>query len=281
MSEQVAPQRVELLVVGNELLNGTTQDTNSHWLSIKLTSLGFTVDRKTSIRDELSIISAAFRECTGRKPAWIISVGGLGPTFDDKTIEALSNAVKRPLELNSTAVSMLKERYKQRALLYGKKYAKITKASLKMARLPRGAIPLRNSKGSAPGVLVHSRGTRIVLLPGVPREMKSIFLEHVKAMLEGEPGRNVRSEEWLLVKGVSESRLSPFITKLSSAYAPKVYIKSHPFGFKKGESVLKIQLILESQFKDDNPKETLGNVSANLIKSVKHLEGSARRIKSV
>jgi molybdenum cofactor synthesis domain-containing protein len=101
---------VELIVVGNELLNGTTVDSNSQWLSEKLTARGFLVRKKTTVRDELAEISKAFEDAVKRKPDWILSVGGLGPTYDDKTLEGLAVALGRKVIIHQKALQMRRER---------------------------------------------------------------------------------------------------------------------------------------------------------------------------
>lgn len=278
MSKKRSENTVEIVIVGNELLSGTTLDTNSHWLTQQLTSLGFLVLRKTTIRDELGEISSIFKEVSSRKPAWIISLGGLGPTFDDMTLLGLAKSIGKALEVNSKALELLKERYRNRAKLYGKKYSRITKTSLKMVRLPRGSEPLKNTEGSAPGVLTESRGTKIVSLPGVPREMKAIFQNELKPMLEKVPGRIRRFEQWLYVEGVSESKIAPSVHKIVKESSQAVYVKSHPFGFKKGKSVIKIQIIASSQNEEDSLK-LLESASTKLIRNVKLLGGAARSIR--
>jgi molybdopterin-biosynthesis enzyme MoeA-like protein len=131
-------KRVEILVVGNELLNGTTLDTNSFWLSRELGRSGLRVERKTTVRDELPEISTAFRQCISRKPDWVFSIGGLGPTYDDMTVRGLALALGRRLKLDPVAVAMLKESYRRRALLLKKPVRRLGNASLKMAMIPVG-----------------------------------------------------------------------------------------------------------------------------------------------
>ena len=93
--------RAEILVVGNELLNGTTLDTNSFWLSKELAKTGVKVERKTTVRDELSAISLAFKQCISRKPDWVFSAGGLGPTYDDMTVRGPRARIGQKIEARS------------------------------------------------------------------------------------------------------------------------------------------------------------------------------------
>src|SRR5208283_986205 len=146
----------EIIIVGNELLNGTILDTNSHWLSKRLTALGVFVSRKTTVRDDLSEITSAFAESLERKPSWLFSFGGLGPTYDDKTLEGLSRAIGRRLSINRVALKMLRERYRTRPRLKNQRPSRVTKYSMKMATLPEHSIPLTNRQGSAPGVFFRT-----------------------------------------------------------------------------------------------------------------------------
>ena len=238
-------KRAEILVVGNELLNGTTLDTNSFWISKKLVELGFKVDRKSTVRDELAAISLAFKQCLSRKPDWVFSVGGLGPTYDDMTSRGLARALAKRFMIDNEAVNMVRASYKRKAAIFKRPTRRLTKPSLKMAMIPHGSTPLQNPVGSAPGVLAKSGGTRIILLPGVPSEMRAIFLNSAVPLLK-KTSNFVRAENWIKLVGVSESRLSPAISRVSRRYET-LYIKSHPKGFEKGRSVIHVQIILTTR----------------------------------
>lgn len=274
-------KQVEILVVGNELLNGTTLDTNSFWLSKELVKIGFKVQEKTTVRDELPAIKSAFKNCIAKKPNWVFSIGGMGPTYDDMTVRGLSLSLGRKLKLDPTAVRMLKESYKRRANLLKRPTRKLTKASLKMAMLPRGATPIQNPVGSAPSVLVEHSGVRIVSLPGVPSEMKTIFLKQVRPMMRKD-SNFVHAEEWIRIKGISESRLSPTISETYRKYGQVLYVKSHPRGFENGRSVIHVQIILTTQLKGKKKGLSILNEAAQRIEvAARRLGGSVSRIKSI
>ena len=105
---------VELIFTGNELLIGETLNTNSHWLAKRIYSLGAQVTRMTSVGDTLDEISTALLEVIGRKPDIIITSGGLGPTFDDLTLDAVARATNRPLELNEEVLTLLYKIYEEK-----------------------------------------------------------------------------------------------------------------------------------------------------------------------
>ena len=88
---------IEILIIGNEILIGKTQDTNSNWMAKRITKFGHKLRRITTIGDELEEISSALRNILKREPDIIITSGGLGPTFDDMTLEGISRAVDREI----------------------------------------------------------------------------------------------------------------------------------------------------------------------------------------
>ena len=217
---------VEIICIGNELLIGQIVNTNAQWLAKYITSLGGNVRRINTVGDSLDEISSTLRDSLFRKPTFIITTGGLGPTFDDKTLESMARALKRPLELNEEALAMVKEKYHQYEKTVKKKI-ELTPARLKMATLPRGAIPLSNPAGTAPGILLESDSSKIVALPGVPREMKVVFEESVVPMIRDSVGNLFVYGRSLKVTGIIESEIAPLID-VTMHDNPYIYIKSHP-----------------------------------------------------
>ncbi len=245
-ARRIRPSTAEIVVVGNEVLNGEVLDTNSNWLARQLYFLGLDLRRVTAVRDDLREIAGAIREALRRRTEWIITSGGLGPTHDDMTLEAVALATNRKTVLNPEALEMLRERY---AKLYEAgvvKESELTPSRLKMAMLPRGAKALRNRAGSAPGSLLRYKGSRIISLPGVPRELKDIFTNEVVPLIKAEARRVVRYVAGLLVKGVPESSMAPVLKDLA-AERPKLYIKSHPKGIEEGVSLVKVVVHSEGQ----------------------------------
>jgi nicotinamide-nucleotide amidase len=238
---------VEIIVVGNELLNGTVLDTNSHWLSKVLDSIGLVVSRKTTIRDDLQVISKTFDESIRRKPEWIFTIGGLGPTFDDMTLKGLARALRKKVILDKHALNFLKQAYSRRRRIAtpNSPNRQLSKASLKMAEIPEGSIPIPNPVGSAPAVLLERDLTKIVSLPGVPTEMKAIFKQQILPMLrEQYPHLSKRKEIWIRSIGVREFEIALTTARIMKKYSPHIYLKSHPSGFDgEGRSLLKFQLI--------------------------------------
>ena len=101
---------VDILCIGNELLSGITLNTNAHWLTRKITKIGGFVRRVVVVRDDLNEIKVALLDSLNRNPNWIIICGGLGPTYDDKTLLGIGKTLKKRLILNSIALDMVKKK---------------------------------------------------------------------------------------------------------------------------------------------------------------------------
>lgn len=231
----------ELISIGNELLSGKTLNTNAHWLAKKITELGGFVRRCTVIRDDLEEIASTIKEAMARRTGWIIISGGLGPTYDDKTLQGVATAVGRGLKVHDDALKMMKEKYEKLRKLKVIERVELTPARIKMATLPVGATPLPNPIGSAPGVLLREEETSIICLPGVPAEMEGIFAESVAPVIkEGIKGAFYH-ERSVHISGIIESDLAPIIEEVLSSH-PFVYVKSHPRGIEEGVSRIEIQV---------------------------------------
>lgn len=176
--------RTEILSIGDELLYGHTLDTNSAWLAGRLFALGMPASHFQTVGDELEDITAAFRLALSRADRVVVT-GGLGPTDDDLTMEALSKVTGRPLVHREEVMDQMSARLKRPK-------DQFTAANRKQALLPEGAQVLRNEWGTAPGVhLALGNGQQVFLMPGVPREMKGLFSTWVEPLLRREASQAV------------------------------------------------------------------------------------------
>lgn len=260
----------EIISVGYELLDGRVVNTNASWLAGQISSLGGRVSRITVVGDDVGEISSAIREAMRRGADWIITSGGLGPTYDDMTLQGVAKATGRRLALNKRALEMIKKRYEELAREGVVESAELTPPRMKMAMLPRGAKPLENEVGTAPGVLLRAGGSWIVCLPGVPSELQDIFLKRVKPILEKKIRKIASADRWIHVKGVPESVLAPRIDELR-AEAPGLYIKSHP-DKREGTSFIRVYLRIIGRRKQACER-ILDEIEEKLIKAVKELGG--------
>jgi molybdenum cofactor synthesis domain-containing protein len=219
------PIRTELLIIGNELLIGEIHDSNSHWLCHQIHGLGGRVERVTMLRDEIDVIAAEVRLALERGPRVIITSGGLGPTADDLTLEAVARGAGVELRMHELARNMIRERYDELTAQGVLTEGGLNPAREKMAHLPVGAMPVHNPVGTAPGVLLTMGGTTIISLPGVPSELKGIFGSSLQPFL-GETFRGGTSVlRTIRVQCNDESLMEPALSRVAREH-PAVYIKS-------------------------------------------------------
>jgi nicotinamide-nucleotide amidase len=237
---------IEILSIGNELLIGKTLNTNAQWLAKRLTALGLNVRRITTVSDDVEEVGNVVKATIIRQPDFLITTGGLGPTFDDKTLEGIAQALGTRLEKNKEAFEMIEGKYEVYAKEQGLERIELTPARVKMARLPKGAEPLPNPVGTAPGVLIKYNKVTIVALPGVPPEMEAIFEDSLVTLLKKQADGVTFFETSLVLSGIMESELAPIIDKVMHDN-PCVYIKSHPRG---QERIPHIELHLSTMTKD-------------------------------
>lgn len=218
--------RVELLIIGNEILSGHTLDTNSQWLAQRLLELDLPVRQIVVIEDRIELIAKAIKASLERQTTLLISTGGLGPTFDDVTAEGLAHAINAPLKLHPRAFQMVKKRYQELKAQKLVESSKITPARKKMARFPSGAEPLSNNVGTAPGIHLRIKNSHIYCLPGVPQELFAIFMEGVAPQLASF-AEKVVVHDLIHVPILDESVLAPLIDTLMQN-SQGVYLKSLP-----------------------------------------------------
>lgn len=188
------------LAVGTELTTGSTRDTNSGELARELTTLGVTVRRTMALPDDLDIVHGAFSDALAEADL-VVSTGGLGPTPDDLTREAIAAACDLVPFVDVDTESWLRTLFARRGI-------KMPEANLKQAWLIEGAQILPNGHGTAPGWWVERPdGRLLVALPGPPREMWPMWREHALPRLQAlRPGIQ-RATRTLRLSGIGESAL--------------------------------------------------------------------------
>jgi len=264
---------VEIICVGNELLIGKTLNTNAHWLAKRITTLGLKVRRITVVGDDLEEIASAVKETIKRKPCFVVVTGGLGPTFDDKTLEGVALGLNRSLQENKEALEMIKAKYEEYVAEGRMEKYEMTPHRVKMARLPEGAEPLPNPVGTAPGVILKHECVKMVMLPGVPEEMKAIFEESVAKMLQEIAGGLTFYEASLEVRNLPESELAPILDEAMHDN-PYVYIKSHP---KASEKTHHIELHFSTTSEDSHvAKQRIGRALLQISEMIKRKGGKIR-----
>jgi nicotinamide-nucleotide amidase len=160
-----------VLSIGTELTRGELVNTNAAWLSAGLTDLGFEVTEQCVVDDNKGRIIAAL-DRLARAAKVIVCTGGLGPTTDDLTREAVAAALGVPLERDQASLEHIRRRFEKLGRM-------MSESNGKQADFPKGATVLPNPIGTAPGFMVELRGAQAFFMPGVPREMKRMFDDHV------------------------------------------------------------------------------------------------------
>jgi nicotinamide-nucleotide amidase len=192
--------RVSLISVGNELLCGRTVDTNAAWLGGRLFAMGIEVESVRMVADEIADIAEALRQVE-HKAEFVLVTGGLGPTDDDLTRQALASYLGVELVYRPELGEKIEAYFTGRGLT-------MPQRNRIQAYIPDGAEPIDNPRGTAPGVLVETDNRLIALMPGVPSEMKGMFEDSViPRILRRQGGPVVRSAN-LRCFGVGESMLA-------------------------------------------------------------------------
>ena len=218
-----------LIAIGDELVGGFTLDTNSHWLAERLRALGFPVKRITQIRDqEAEIVEQVRRDLGDPEVTNIFCSGGLGPTPDDRTWSAVATSLGRGLTTWEPTRARIEARVREMhaAGRYGIDSPIPTEATLRMARIAEGPTRVfSNHAGMAPAAVYEVDGKRLFVLPGVPRELKSIFAEDVEPeYLQGGRAATVRE---LRFRSAPESSFYSIMRELEASHVG-VSVGSYP-----------------------------------------------------
>lgn len=196
--------RAEIISVGTEILLGDIVNTNTQFLAKELASIGIEVYRQEVVGDNQDRLLGILEEALNRSDM-VITTGGLGPTNDDLTKETACKFFNMDLELHQESLKALEEYF----LKMGRK---ITKSNYKQVYFPKEAIVLPNPNGTAPGAILEKNNKYIVILPGPPREMKPMYLNHVKPYLI-KKGDGIIESKVVRVLGIGESMAAEKLKK--------------------------------------------------------------------
>jgi nicotinamide-nucleotide amidase len=166
----------ETLAIGSELLGPSRLDTNGLYLSRRLGERGIDVRFRTVVGDDIDELRQAFRIALDRSEV-VIATGGLGPTVDDLTREAVAGLLGLPFDEDPGILAGIEARFRNLGLV-------MPPQNRRQAMVPRGAVVLRNPLGTAPGLLLRPGGRMLGLLPGVPAEMRAMFDESLLPLIE-------------------------------------------------------------------------------------------------
>jgi nicotinamide-nucleotide amidase len=207
--------RAEIIATGTELLSGGVLDTNSLFLSEELMLVGIETAFKTAVGDDEQDMEEALRRAFERVKVVIVT-GGIGPTEDDITRKVIAKIVKKRLVLNEDALKAIHARLAGR----GKEFAT---SNDRQALIPTGARLLQNPVGIAPGFFIDEEGMFLAVLPGVPKEMRAMFNEGLRPVLEERfGGRAFIRRRVLRTCGLSESAVNQSIQNILKSGVPTV-----------------------------------------------------------
>ena len=200
-----------IIIIGNEILSGRTQDTNSNYLAKMLVERGISLEEIRVIPDDHKIIEEVVNKEASAKD-YVFTSGGIGPTHDDITAEAIASCFDAPLSIREDAVELLAKNYQN-----GKK--DLNEARLRMARIPRGAKLIKNKISGAPGFIIRN----VFVMAGVPK----IFEAMVQEIILGLGSKNpILSKTLKIFK--TESEISERLRNYADKYK-EISIGSYPF----------------------------------------------------
>ncbi|WP_422486786.1 competence/damage-inducible protein A [Gudongella sp. DL1XJH-153] len=199
--------KAEIITIGTEIMLGSILNTNVTYLSRRLMELGIETIYHTSVDDDYDRLEKSIRLAMDRVDV-ILTTGGLGPTDDDLTKEALSNVTVKKM---ISDVDM--EHHIKQYFAYSKR--EMTSNNLKQAMKPEGSEFIKNPKGTAPGIYMKWNNKKIIMMPGPPREMKSMFEESVVNLIKDDHIIIVKS---INTSGLGESTLETQLKELDLSY---------------------------------------------------------------
>ncbi|HTK56282.1 MAG TPA: competence/damage-inducible protein A [Gemmatimonadales bacterium] len=203
---------LEIVTIGTELLLGFTIDTNSAFAGKALAAAGVKVVRRTAVADTPEAIQGVVAEALARTGA-VLTTGGLGPTRDDISKASVAAHFGAPLEFRPEAWERIVERFKR----FGRVPTDNNKGQ---AELPRGAVELPNQWGSAPGIWLEGKPGLVIMLPGVPREMRNLLTHEVIPRLAARGGKTVVRSRTLRTTAIGESLLAEKMGDIEREIAP-------------------------------------------------------------
>jgi molybdenum cofactor synthesis domain-containing protein len=207
--------RVEIVATGDELIYGRILDTNSNWLAKRIAEMGAELRRVTMVGDDYDDMRDALFGALDRDAEIIIFTGGLGPSEDDFTVDALGRALGKAVVMDPVGVQKIKEIYERRG--------SDMKRGARMARILEGSVGIQNHVGMSVGMKLLINGKLLFTLPGVPQEMQGMFDEHIAPVIEVEAKHKLLGHTY----GVSMvwKDFFPLYTQLQIDY-PEIYIKN-------------------------------------------------------
>ncbi len=212
--------QAEIVSIGTELLLGELVDTNAAWIARQLAAIGLDVYYKTTVGDNASRITGVLRQALARSDV-VITTGGLGPTVDDVTRQAVAAATGRELVFKEELLAHIEALFRR----FG---SPMSDNNRRQAYVPAGSIVVENPVGTAPAFIVETEAGMVISLPGVPREMKYLMEKRVLPFLREHVEAEVIASRILRTCGIGESAVDSRIADLMRSHNPTVGLAAHP-----------------------------------------------------
>lgn len=258
---------VHLITVGDELLIGDTINTNAAWLGERFTEVGYSVIEAQTVADESDAIVAAIKRAT-HMASLVVVTGGLGPTHDDLTRDALAEAFETPLHFDASWFDFVAARFASRGL-------DVPEANRTQAMVPEGFEVLPNDQGTAPGLYgvrqVDGAAVAVAVLPGVPSEMRHLVNDRLLPRLVEE--RHARAVRHIGTTGIGESHLQELLGDLNRHFTNGLRLAYLP-----SLSGLKLRLTVTDatiELAEARADEVLGEITSRAAKYIFSTDGSS------
>ena len=214
--------KAEIISIGTEILLGEITDTNASFLAYELPALGIDLYWITQVGDNLGRLTEAFKRAWDRSDI-IISTGGLGPTEDDLTREAIAGMLGEEITIDPELEKEIRDFFSGRGF-------EMPPSNIKQAAIIPSATPITNPRGTAPGWLVEQEGKTIIAMPGPPSEMQRMWQKEVSQRLRGRMGGEVIVSKTIKIFGYAESSVGEMVSHLVSSTNPTLGVYAKPDG---------------------------------------------------
>jgi len=227
--------KAELIFTGSELLQGRVLNSHAQYLGRQLSQSGIKVTLQTTVGDDMERLEHVLRQALERSDLILIT-GGLGPTTDDITKEAVAEVLGVPMVLDEKSLERIKEIFESRGM-------SMPESNVKQAYFPEGATILPNTRGTAPGTLIEKDNKIIAMLPGPPHELYVMFEEALlPLLLKKAGGRTFTSSKVFKLTGISESSVQDLVKDLGGQGNPSITYLARP-----GEVQVRVTALAQSK----------------------------------
>jgi competence/damage-inducible protein CinA-like protein len=249
---------LEIFSQGEEIVTGQTVDSNAAWLSEQAAQMGFSITRHTAVGDKLADLTDLLREIAARADCCLCT-GGLGPTCDDLTAEAVAQAFNLPLAFDAVAFAQIQQ-------FFNNRNRPMSAANRKQAMLPQGAERLDNHWGTAPGFALRHGRCWFAFMPGVPYEMRHMFLKKIHPQLFSRFA--LKAGQLISIKtfGIGESDIQQRLNGI--AIPPPVKL-----GFRAGVDEVQTKLLFPADFSEPAMAELTFSIADRLGDAVFGIDG--------